>query len=333
MSTRSQVVSRRSFVRHAAIIGAASSILGCFHIGGVRRLPRIGFLSGNLTPLVNAFTGELERLGYVHRRNIVVELRLQRPNTSELVEQSAELGGMDLDLVVAGALPHALEMRRVNPQMPMVIATAPGLVSNGFAETLERPGGIYTGIEELPPGVTAKRLELLKAAAPSIVRVALLSTTPGRGGHEMQVADAEQGASRLGVSMRVYRATTLRELGDALDAIVRDGMQGMVNFQGGLSVGNRQRIVDFATTHKLPAVYQSEFFVEAGGLMSWAPDQEEQYREAARYVDKILKGARPGDLPVRYPERYSLSINTRAADGLGITLDPALLAQAARVIS
>jgi putative ABC transport system substrate-binding protein len=239
---------------------------------------------------------------------------------------------MELDLIVAGALPQALEVRRMNPRMPMVFATCPGIISNGFAASIERPGGIYTGIDELLPGVTARRLELLKTAAPALSRVALLSTTPGRGGHEAQLADAERAAPRLGVTVRAYRATTQRELETALDALLRDGMEGLLNFQGGLSLANRQFIVDFAATHRLPAIYQSAFFVEAGGLMAWAPDQEEQYRQAARYVDLILRGAKPGDLPIRYPDRYALVLNARAASTLGLTLPPALLAQASQVL-
>jgi putative ABC transport system substrate-binding protein len=180
--------------------------------------------------------------------------------------------------------------------------------------------------------VTARRLELLKTAAPTVTRVALLSTTPGSGGHEAQLADAERAAPRLGVMVRPYRATTRRELEAALDALVRDGMEALASFQGGLSIAYRQYIVDFAAAHRLPAVYQSAFFIEAGGLMAWAPDQEGQYREAARYMDRILKGAKPGDLPIRYPTRYALLLNTRAAAGLGLALPPALVTLAARVI-
>src|SRR5204863_7491969 len=133
-------------------------------------------------------------------------------NSSDLVAQAAELAHMNLDLIVAGALVHALEVRKNNPAMPMVIATCPGMVSNGFARSLKHPGGIYTGIDELPPGVTAKRLRLLKAAVPGVSRVALLSTTPGRGGHEAQLADAEGAAKSLRLTVKPYRATTLREL-------------------------------------------------------------------------------------------------------------------------
>ncbi len=216
--------------------------------------------------------------------------------------------------------------------MPMVIATCPGMVSNGFARSLELPGGQYTGMDELGPGLTAKRLRLLKTAAPGLSRVALLSTTPGRGGHEVQLADAEEAAKSLGLTVAPYRATTLGELETALAALANDGMEGLVNFQGGLSLGNRQFIVDFAARNRLPAIYQSAFFVEAGGLMAWAPNQEEQFREAARYVDRILKGASPGDLPIRYPDRYYLTINKSTAQDLGLVLPPALVAQADHVL-
>ena len=124
----------------------------------------------------------------------------------------------------------------------------------------------------------------------------------------------------------------MKELESALAAIVNDGMDGLLNFQGGLSLFHRQLIADFAAKHRLPAIYQSALFVEAGGLMSWAPDQEEQFREAARYVDKILKGAKPGDLPFRHPVRYYLSINKSAAEGLGLNLSRKPFAKADKVL-
>jgi putative ABC transport system substrate-binding protein len=223
-------------------------------------------------------------------------------------------------------------VRKNNPNIPMVIATCPGMVSNGFAKSLKRPGGIYTGIDELPPGVTAKRLRLLKTAAPKVSRVALLSTTPGRGGHEAQLADAERAAGSLRLMVKPYRATSLKELETALAAIANDRMDGLTNFQGAVSLANRQLVVDFAAKNRLPAVYQSAFFVEAGGLMAWAPNQEGQYRMAARYVDKIFRGAKPGDLPVSHPGRYYLSVNKSAARAIGLALPPALLAKADRLL-
>ena len=176
-------------------------------------------------------------------------------------------------------------------------------------------------------------MELLKAAAPGATRVALLSTTPGRGGHEAQMADAVEAANALDVQVKGYRARTFEELAPALEAIAADGMQGLVNFQGGLSLTNRQMIVDFVNEHRLPAIYQATLFAEAGGLMAWAPDLIEQYRIAARLVDQILRGARPGDLPIKHPERYYLTINARTATRIGLELSPALLAQAHRVLT
>jgi len=325
---------RRAFVRDLILLGCAFPLMAFdSHQAKPPRVRRIGFLVGaGFAPLVAAFKDGLRSRGYIEGENIIVEMRLSRPNTSDWSTQAAELAHMDLDLIVAGALPFALEVRKANPAMPMVIATCPGMISNGFAQSLEHPGGNVTGMDELPPGVTTKRLTLLKTAAPKVSRVGLLSTTPGRGGHEIQLADAEQAATALGITVKSYRATSLDELQNALTAIVNDGMDGLLNFQGGLSLSNRQLIVNFAAEHRLPAIYQATLFAEAGGLMSWAPNLEDQYRTAARYVDKILKGANPGDLPITHPPNYYLTINAGAARKLGVTLPKSLLTRAERVL-
>lgn len=326
------IYSRRSFVCRLGLFCSALPLTA----RGQQvqpRVKRIGFLSGAFPTLITAFEQELHRLGFVDGKNLVIEKRMSRPNTADLVVQASELAHMNLDLIVAGALPQALEVRKANPAMPMVIATCPGMISNGFAKSLKRPGGLYTGMDELPKGVMAKRLRLLKTAAPKVSRVALLSTTPGIGGHEAQLADAEKVAKSLRLTVKPYRAASLRELEMALTAILNDGMDGLANFQGGLSLVNRQLIVDFAAKNPLPAIYQATFFVEAGGLMSWSPNQEEQFRIAARYVDQILRGANPGDLPIQHPSRYYLTINESAARGLGLVLPPELVAQADRVLT
>lgn len=323
---------RRWFLTRLGQFGCALPLMACVHPLRPRSSRRIGFLSGAVPTLITAFEKELGRLGYVDGENLILEKRISRPNSPDLAVQASELAGMELELIVAAALPQALEVRKNNPAMPMVIATCPGMVSNGFAKSLEHPGGHYTGMDELPPGVTAKRLRLLKTAAPNVSRVALLSTTPGRGGHETQLADAEEASRSLGVTVKPYRASSLRELEEALAALVADGMDGLLNFQGGLSLANRQMIVEVAEKNRLPAIYQAVFFAEAGGLMAWAPNQEDQYRTAARYVARILGGARPGDLPVLYPTPYSLVINKGAAERIHLELPPTLLAQADRVL-
>jgi putative tryptophan/tyrosine transport system substrate-binding protein len=298
-----------------------------------QRVARIGFMHGAEPSLFASFEDEMQKLGYSPGKNIHLEIRTGRMNSNDAAVHAAELGAMDLDFVVVAALPQALAMRQANPKMPMVIITCPGMVSNGFAQSLERPGGIYTGMDELPPGVTRKRLQLLKRAAPSISRVALLSTTPGRGGHERQLADAEQAGRELGFSVKAYRASSLAEIKTALEAIRSDQMNGLLNFQGGLSLANRQLIVDFAAANRVPAVYQSSFFVESGGLAAWAPDQRGQYRLGARMADQILKGKKPGDIPVQHPEPYQLHLNKKAAAAIGLTLAADLIAEADKVLS
>ena len=324
---------RRNAISQLLSSAAALATMSAGQAADGKRPPRIGFITGAGFPeLEVAFTDELRKLGVVEGRDVVIERRFTRPNTTDSQTMPAELAGSDLAFIVVSALPLALTVRDANPRMPMIIGTCPGMVSNGFAQTLERPGGIYTGIDELPPGVTARRLRLLKVAAPQVKRVALLSTTPGKGGHESQVADAERTATELAITVKVYRATSLPELRAALDAIRVDGMDGLQNFQGALSLTNRKMITDFAAANRIAAVYQARWFPEDGGLMAWAPNQSDQLRIAAQQAARVLAGASPGDLPVVYPPKYYLLLNTVAARRIGLTLPAGLLKQADRVI-
>ena len=323
--------SRRHFLRRVIRLCSAVPVGYVASQDSRRAMRRIGLLIGDAPGMIDAFKETLRALGYIEGRDLSIDIRIASgPDTAR---HARELANGDLELVVAAALPFAIEIRRANPTLPMVIATCPGMISNGFAKSLERPGGTVTGMEELVPGVTGKRLTLLKTAVPSISRVALLSTTPGVGGHETQLADAERTAASLGCTVKAYRAASLPELEAALASIASDGMNGLMNFQGGLSLGYRQLIVDFATRQRLPAMYQATLFAEAGGLMTWAPDLDEQFRIAADYVDRILKGARPGDLPIRHPARYFLTINAGAARQIGLVLPAQFVASADRVIT
>ena len=329
----SKSASRRDALKTFTLLLAAP-LLSAGSDFKTRQTPqKIGFLSGaGLLPLENAFTDELMKLGLKEGNNFHIEKRLARPNTDEISVMAAELAKMDLALIVVGSLPIALEVKQLNPLMPMVLATCPGMVSNGFAESLEHPAGIYTGIDELPPGVTAKRLRFLKEAVPQATRIALLSATPGKGGHEIQLSEAEKTAITLGMAVKSYRVRSLEELQNALSDMVTDDMHGIVVFQGALTLANRQFVVDFTTKNNLPAIYQQAVFVEIGGLMSWAPDLQQQFREAAHYVAQILKGAKPGDLPVKHPDKYYLTLNSKTATNMNLNLSESLLRQATNVI-
>ncbi len=325
-------ISRRTFVAALGVLGSAIPAAASRTHSQNSRVPRIGIAIGDDSEGgVAAFRTTLRERGLVEGRDIVIEGRTSQgapPGTNV----AADLARMNLALVVVHSLPLALAARAANPAMTMVVVTTPGMVSNGFAASMERPGGNVTGIDELPPGVTGRRLELLKSAAPAVTRVALLSTTPGSGGHEQQFADAQEAGARLGVAVKAYRAASVAELEQALAAIAAEHMHGLLNFQGGLSYVNRQLIVDFAAKHRIPAIYQATAFAAAGGLMAWAPNLVEQWRMAAGYVDQILKGARAGDLPVRHPPRYFLTVNNTAARNLGLVLPPSLLSAADRLL-
>jgi putative tryptophan/tyrosine transport system substrate-binding protein len=323
-------VTRRAF--SATVLGCVLPAIAVARQAESGAVRRIGLLIGDDPEGgAAAFRAALQALGYREGRNLAIEERSSL-NPPAGTNPAADLARMKLALIVAHSLPGALALRAANPAMPLVIVTTPGFVTNGFAKTLERPGGTATGIDELPPGVTGRRLELLKTAVPAVSRVALLSTTPGSGSHEAQLVDAQDAATRLGLLVKPYRATTVPELEQALSAIATDGMNGLLNFQGGLSYVNRQGIVDFAASRRVPAIYQATVFAEAGGLMTWAPDLVDQFRMAAEYVAQILNGARPGDLPVRHPRRYYLTLNNTVARNLGLTFPPALLAKADRVL-
>lgn len=327
------LTSRRKFLKEVSLLSLAPSFLSAYNISKIKSIPRIGFLLGAGYPEMNtAFTEGLHELGYSEGQNIIIERRFTTPNSSDGITMAAELAQMDLSLVVVAALPFALEVRKNNPKMPMVIATCPGMVSNGFAESLEHPGGIYTGMDELPIGVTSKRLQLLKDVSPFATRIALLSTTPGIGGHEIQLSEAETMAATFGIEVKPYRAGSLQQLEKALKDLIKDGMNGILSFQGGLALANRELIVNCAAQNKIPGIYNATLYAEAGGLMSWAPNLLQQFREAAHYVNKILKGAKPGDLPVKHPENYYLTLNNSAAQKIGLTFPANIIAQATRVL-
>ena len=322
-------LSRRAFTALAVAWGTS---LSADHVSRPRgRVARIGFLIGEGFPtLVEAFRGELRHLGYIAGANLVLEERISRaPGDGQ--RQIRELAAMNLDVIVVAALSFALELKALGTPTPVVVATTPGFVANGLAQTLKHPGGNFTGVDELPPNLTARRLRLLTTAAPNVRKVALLSTTPGTASHAIQLADAESEAAKLGVVVRAYRASTAAELDQALAAIVTDGMDSLVNFQGGLSLSHRDRIIDVVKRHRLPAIYQSKLFVESGGLMALSPDQEEQFRTAAKYADRVVRGSKPGDLPIQYPGRYYLSVNMEAATAIDLEFPQALLRRAAFV--
>lgn len=303
---------------------------------GQSAVPRIGFLGlrpmPESEPAIVQLRAGLQDLGYLEGKNYALDIRLADDNASRYPALVRALTDANVTLIVAASIPAAVAIHRENPLMAIVIAQGPDIIGNKLADSVERPGGVATGLEELKPGMTDKRLRLLKQASPAISRIAVLSPTPSESGHAVQYREAEETAAAIGLTLRAYRVSAASDFEKVFAAIMSDGAEAMVVFNGVLPRPIQSRIVEFAAERRVPAIYPDELMVVAGGLMSYSADHPERFRLAASYVDKILKGAKPGDLPLTYDAHLRLIVNTRAAARIGITLPQSLIAEAHTVL-
>ena len=298
---------------------------------------RIGFvtpLSANPEPpTLRAFREGLRALGYIEGKNVVIEARFADGHNERLPALAAELVGLKLDLLVAGSDVGAIAAKKATATLPIVFAGVSDPVDKGIVTSLARPEGNLTGISVGigGSGLGGKRLALLKEAFPQISRVAVLqslATTMGA----PYVKEAQEAAPALNVKLEVFYAGNAAELDKALAAIGTSGAQGLVVANDPFYVDNRAKIVQFAASKRLPAMYFFRLFVDAGGLMAYSASLEDSYRRAATYVDKILKGAKPAELPVELPTRFELAINRGAAKAQGLTIPQSLLPRADYVV-
>ena len=301
------------------------------------RVYRIGYVSFTSppvsTPAENAFRQGLRELGYVEAKNVMVEVRYAEGHTERLAGLIAELIGLKVDVLLAGSTPGALAAKKATATVPIVFAGVLEPVESGIVASLARPGGNITGaaVGIGSSGFAGKYLELLKEAVPDISHVAVLfnSAHPAAA---PQVLEIEAAARKLKVKLGVLDAGNATDLDKAFSAIGASGAQGIVMAGNPFFDANRVKLVQFAASKRLPAVYYFKHFVEAGGLMSYGASLEESYRRAAAYVDKILKGAKPADLPVEQPTKFELVINLKTAKALGLTIPQSLLFRADLVI-
>jgi putative ABC transport system substrate-binding protein len=299
------------------------------------RVYRIGFLGlrplAESTPLIAALKDGLRDLGYIEGKNYVLEARLANDDPSRYPELIDELTKLNVKLVVAASTPAAIAIHKRNPLMPIVVR-GPDLVGAGLARSASHPGGVATGIEELSPGISDKKLRFLKQASPSISDVAVLSPAPTAGGHAIQFDEAEQTAKAIGVTLHVFRVSATTNFDEVFAEITKEHAQAILCLGGVLPRPVQRRIADFAAQHRLPAMYPARDYIDVGGLMSYAYRSPDMLRFAAAYVDKILRGAKPGDLPLTSWTKYYLTVNLKAAALLGITLPPSLVSQAEEVV-
>jgi putative tryptophan/tyrosine transport system substrate-binding protein len=325
--------SRRAVLAGALVSVALSPVAGRAQpaSGG----PTVGFLVpasgpyiGTPTAVFDSFRRGLADLGHVEGRNIRYEYR-SAPR-ADLDELAAELVRLKVDVLVAAGV-AAFSAKPVSAGTPVVFGFSGDPVQAGLVDGLARPGGNITGVTFLATELVGKRLALLKDAAPAISRVAVIGAS-GHPGERSEWRAWEDAGRALGVSLQLFEMKSAADLDAALTAVANGSMDAIHAFPDGVTAASRVRIAEFALSHHLPSVFGWKAYVEAGGLMSYGPNLDDSWRQIAGFVDKILKGSRPADLPVEQPTRFEVVINLKTAKALALTVPQLLLAQADEVI-
>ena len=296
------------------------------------KVAKIGFLSGGITSSTRQIIQrELGALGYVEGKNIAIEYR-QADNRLDLLPALAdELVRLKVDVLVTPSTPAALAAKNATKTIPIVFYNVSDPVTAGLVDSLARPGGNITGFTSIMAALAGKRLELLKETVPKLFRVGLL-WNPQAQGSTQQWKESQLAARELGLELQSMEASSADRYADSFKEATRAHSTAIAVTQDPVASSHQKLIADLAAKHRLPAIYPRGDYVESGGLMSYGPDQTEPYRRAAIYVDKILKGAKPSDLPVEQPTKFELMINFKTAKALGLTIPPVVMMRAEKVI-
>jgi putative ABC transport system substrate-binding protein len=302
---------------------------------GPSRVPRVGYafarVSSEDQQIWDVMRQGLRELGYVEGQNIALEVRWAEGRYERLPPLVAELVRLKVDVLVVGTTPGALAAKSATRTIPIVMYAVGDPVGSGLVASLGHPGGNLTGLSLFNKEVSGKRLELLKESLPSIARVAVL-TNPGNPIHAVFWKETQAAAHALGLQLQAIKIYGPGDFDDAFTAAARGRADALLVFDDSLTLGYRTRLVAVAAKHRLPTMYGLREFPDAGGLVSYGPSNFDMYRRTASYVDKILKGAKPGDLPVEQPTKFELVINLKTAEALGLAIPPSLLQRADQVI-
>jgi putative ABC transport system substrate-binding protein len=296
------------------------------------KVPRIGFQSA-ASPSANAarieaFRQGLRELGYAEGKNILIEYRYAEGKFDRLNEFAAEFVRLKVDVIVTAAPSSTRAAKKATSTIPIVMAYDSDPVGNGFVGSLARPGGNITGLSSLAPEISGKQLELLKEIVPRLSHVAVLRTL-----YRAQVLkEMELAAGALGVKLQYLDVVDPKDIETAFQAARKGRADAVLVLASPILESDRTQVADFAAKNRLPTIYHVAEFVEAGGLMSYGVSFIDLYHRAAAYVDKILKGRKPADLPIEQPTKFELVINLNAAKQIGLTIPPNVLARADRVI-
>jgi putative ABC transport system substrate-binding protein len=333
--------SRRRFLRSGIALAGLGSLPGC---GGrlvpgpqPAKVPRVGGLlpqAASFPRVIQfraAFLAGLAELGYEDGRTIAVELRYADGKLERLPELAAELAHLPVDVLVVHGDPAMAAAKQATGTVPIVFALSSAPVESGYVASLGRPGGNITGLSEMTPELSGKRLELLRGVAPSLARVAVV-WSPQFPGPALQYRELEGAAGATGVEVLPLPVRGPEDIGPAFEVLGRGGADAVVVLTGSVTSPSASQIVELVARSRLPAIYGERLWADAGGLMSYGADVADMWRRAAGYVDKILKGISPAELPVEQPTTFDFVINLRTAHDLGLTIPPSVLQQATEVI-
>ena len=299
-----------------------------------QRVPKIGVLTMSVASSMAAFEGFRQGLrdhGYVEGQNIVLELRFAQGRPERLAAMATELVQMKVDIIVTESTLAAQAAKHASETIPIVMAVTGDPVGAGLVASLARPGGSVTGLSVLAHELSGKRLQLLKEVTPKATRVAVIwnAAYPSAAGY---LAETRAAARSMGLELQSFEVRSPSDLDVAFEAVAAARPNALITLPDGMLLANRARIVELTTKSRLPALFPDREFAEAGGLLAYGPSLAANFRGAATYVDKILKGAAPGDLPIEQPSRFELVINLKTAKALGLTIPQSLLLRADEVI-
>jgi putative ABC transport system substrate-binding protein len=299
------------------------------------KIPRIGFLSTTslsaVSARIEAFRQGLRELGYVEEKSIIIEWRSAEGKADLLPALAAELVRLKVDIIVTSGSPNTRAAKEATVTIPIVIAQDTDPVGNGFVASLARPGGNITGLSSLASELSGKRLELLREIVPKLSRVAVFGTST-RPGNAQSLKETELAAKAFGVKLQYLDVLGPKDIETAFRAASKGRAEAVLVLGGPVLNSHRTQIADLAAKNRLPAVYEQAEYVDAGGLMSYGVSLPDLFRRAATYVDKILKGRKPADLPVEQPTKFEFIVNLKAAKQIGLTIPPNVLARADKVI-
>jgi putative tryptophan/tyrosine transport system substrate-binding protein len=320
----------------AVVLLLLSAFLGTAAAQRPEKVPRVGYLVlGSHDPIrqryLEAFRQGLHELGYVEGQNIAIEPRLAEGKHDRLPALAAGLVRSKVDVIVAMSGAATQAAQQATRTIPIVMSLVNDPVGSGLVASLARPGGNITGLTIMAPDLAGKQFQLLKEMVPKVSLVALL-TNPDNPASAPFLREANAGAQALGVRLQTLEARNPQEIDSAFAAMTRERAGALLILPDGIFLSQRRQIAELAVKRRLPSVYGTPEYAEAGGLMTYSPNRLDQQRRAATFVDKILKGAKPADLPVEQPAKFELVINLRTAKAIGLTIPPSLLQRADQII-